>query len=250
MSAWKPSVFGRFDQLEQLDHCASSCACRPSRFRLRRRAARRSPRRRRTPGGTSRRSSSCCRPDPSPSRPGSRPSRCGRRRTGGCRARAASCAMRQALRTCVRKFCRSSSLAHRRAAAGRRPDRRDERADDEILARAILSASRFRSSSVASMLTCGSNRNRSTPSNFDAVDLGRGRQVEHRVEIDRRLGSPVALADEAGPHGVVKCGIFVHAVSFSCQLVSSPTTVVSVCSQLFCCQPLRRPDSRARSASG
>src|SRR4029079_16614177 len=31
------------------------------------------------------------------------------------------------------------------------------------------------------------------------------RQVEHRVEIDRRLGAGPALADQSGPHGVVEC---------------------------------------------
>ena len=41
---------------------------------------------------------------------------------------------------------------------------------------------------------------------LDAVDLGRGRQVEHRVEIDRRLGARAPLADEAGPGGVVEFG--------------------------------------------
>ena len=38
-----------------------------------------------------------------------------------------------------------------------------------------------------------------------AVDLGRGRQVEHRIEIDRRLAA-VAFADDAGPGRVVKFG--------------------------------------------
>ena len=82
----------------------------------------------------------------------------------------------------------------------------------------ILSASRFRSSSVESMLTCGSNRNRSTPSNFAPFDVGLRRQVEHRVEIDRRFGARTALADQAGPHGVVKrwdmCG---HSIGAACQ---------------------------------
>ena len=40
---------------------------------------------------------------------------------------------------------------------------------------------------------------------LDAVDFGRGRQVEHRVEIDRRLGIR-ALADHSRPGGVVKFG--------------------------------------------
>ena len=42
-----------------------------------------------------------------------------------------------------------------------------------------------------------------------AVHLGGGGQIEHRVEIDRRLGVRAALADQAGPHGVVNRGILV-----------------------------------------
>ena len=40
-----------------------------------------------------------------------------------------------------------------------------------------------------------------------AVDLGGGGQFEHPLERDRRLLAGVgALADEAGPHGVVEFG--------------------------------------------
>ena len=72
---------------------------------------------------------------------------------------------RQALRTCVTKFLRSSSLpiaepppvgGHTGATSDPTTRLRD----------ATWSASRFRSSSDASMLTCGSKRKRSTPSNF------------------------------------------------------------------------------------
>ena len=44
-----------------------------------------------------------------------------------------------------------------------------------------------------------------------AVDFGGGGQVEHRVQIDRRLAA-VALADHARPGGVVKFGIVVGMV--------------------------------------
>ena len=67
------------------------------------------------------------------------------------------------------------------------------------------------------MLTCGSNRNRSTPSNFCAVDLGRGRQIEHRVELDRRL-AVAAFADDAGPGGVVEFGEVVLRMFANSQL--------------------------------
>ena len=85
----------------------------------------------------------------------------------------------------------------------------------------ILSASRFRSSSVESMLTCGSKRNRSTPSNSAAVRPRRGGQVEHRVEVDRRLCARAALADEARPHRVVESGFLVHLFACSCRYAGS-----------------------------
>ena len=71
----------------------------------------------------------------------------------------------QALRTCVTKACRSSSLpiadpppVGGHTGATSEPTTR--------LRRPMLSASFFRSSSVESMLTCGSKRKRSTPSNL------------------------------------------------------------------------------------
>ena len=44
---------------------------------------------------------------------------------------------------------------------------------------------------------------------FHAVDFGLGGQVEHCVEVDERFGTRAALADEAGPHGVVKFRVVV-----------------------------------------
>jgi hypothetical protein len=41
---------------------------------------------------------------------------------------------------------------------------------------------------------------------FDSVHLGFRREVEHRIELDARLGAGAALADQPGPHGVVKLG--------------------------------------------
>src|SRR5262245_57526474 len=71
----------------------------------------------------------------------------------------------QALRTCVTKFFLSVSLP----IADPPPVGGHTGATSDPTARPfdpILSASAFRSLSLASMLTCGSKRNRSTPSNF------------------------------------------------------------------------------------
>ena len=69
-----------------------------------------------------------------------------------------------ALRTCVTNFLRSSSLpiAEPPPVGGQTGATKDPTASPFA---AILSASRFNSAPVASMLTCGSKRNRSTPSN-------------------------------------------------------------------------------------
>ena len=45
----------------------------------------------------------------------------------------------------------------------------------------------------------------------DAVHLGRGGQIEHRVQVDRRLGT-FAFADHARPRGVVEFGEVVAGV--------------------------------------
>ncbi len=47
---------------------------------------------------------------------------------------------------------------------------------------------------------------------LDAVDLGLGRQIEHGVQVDKRLGAGGTLADDAGPGGVVQFGelVFGH----------------------------------------
>ena len=38
----------------------------------------------------------------------------------------------------------------------------------------------------------------------DTIDLGIGSQIEHRIQVNARFGAGAALADEPGPHGVVK----------------------------------------------
>jgi hypothetical protein len=49
---------------------------------------------------------------------------------------------------------------------------------------------------------------------FLAVDFGFGGAVEHRIEVDARLGARAALADEAGPHGVMQFREIVFGVVF------------------------------------
>ncbi len=89
----------------------------------------------------------------------------------------------QALRTCVRKARRSSSFP----IADPPPVGGHTGATSEPTTRPfprILSASRLRSSSVESMLTCGSNRNRSTPSNrlpFDRAAAVRSSIVSRSI---------------------------------------------------------------------
>ena len=142
-----------------------------------------------------------------PSRRGSRPSRCGRRRTAGCRARAACGRCGRPCAPASRNFLRSSSLAHRRAAAGRRPDRRDQRADDQTASR-------------RSCRPAASGRRRSRRCRCaDRRGTGRRRRTSRRPRTRRRSGRAScrarsaarcrALADEAGPHRVVQCGVFV-----------------------------------------
>ena len=98
---------------------------------------------------------------------------------------------------------------HRRAAAGRRPNRRHDRADRPGCAawpcRPAVSVRRPRQS----MSTCGANREQIDAVELDAVDFGRGRQVEHRVQIDRRLGVG-PFADDARPGRIVELGEIVR----------------------------------------
>ena len=169
MSAWKPSVFGRFT-ISSSSTSASSCACRPSRSRLRRRAARRS-----------------CFGDIAglAERVGDllrvaggilRPLRRARGRIDADDAVLADAEVAQLLADRAglahlgQEVLRSSSLpiAEPPPVGGQTGATSDP--TTRFLPR-ILSASLFRSSSVESMLTCGSNRNRSTPSNLTPFDF-------------------------------------------------------------------------------
>ena len=112
-----------------------------------------------------RRSSWCCLRDPFPSR-SRRSAESMRTMPYGRTPRSRSFwPMRQALRTCVRNFLRSSSspIAEPPPVGGQTGATTEP--TTKFLA-PILSASFFRSSSLESMLTCGSKRKRSTPSNL------------------------------------------------------------------------------------
>ena len=188
MSAWKPSVFGRFDQLEQLDHALPAVHAAPADFAFGREPLAVALRRRRRLRGRSRRSSSCCRPDPSPSRAGPPAESMRTTPYGRTPSSRSFLAMRQALRTCVDELLAlllaRPSPSRRRSAA--RPARRPSRRRD--LRDATLSASRFRSSSRRVDADVRIEEEQIDAVELHAVDLGRGGEVEHRVEIDRRLG--------------------------------------------------------------
>ena len=98
-------------------------------------------------------------------------------------------------------------VPHGRAAAGRRPHRRDERADDEML-RADLVGEPFQIVVGRVDADVRVEEKQIDAVELDAVHFGRRRHVEHRVEVDRRLGIR-ALADQPGPHGVMDSGVFV-----------------------------------------
>src|ERR1700722_3882786 len=98
--------------------------------------------------------------------------------------------MRQPLRTCSTKRCRSSAPPM----ADPPPVGGHTGATTEPTTSPIpntLSDSRARSSSLASMLTCGSNRNRSTPSNFAPFAFA---AAVRRSMLSRSMGG-----SESGP---------------------------------------------------
>ena len=92
----------------------------------------------------------------------------------------------------------------RRAAAGAAVDRRDDRADDRLRARAF-SARRVGLLIAAVDVEVGMVEEDVEALELHAVDLGRGRHVEHGVQIDGRLGA-LALAHQSRPGGVVELG--------------------------------------------
>ena len=106
--------------------------------------------------------------------------------------------------TCVRKRCAIVVASHRRAAACWRPHRRDERSDDEA-ARADAIGKPLQRVAIGIDVDVRIEQKQIDAVELHAVDVGRGRQVEHRVQIDRRLRVG-PFADEPRPHRVVKCG--------------------------------------------
>ena len=125
--------------------------------------------------------------------------------------------------------------AHGRASAGRRPHRRDERSDDEA-ARADAIGKPLQRLAIGVDVDVRVEQEQVDALEADAVDVGGRRQVEHRVEIDRRLRVG-PLADEPRPHRVVQCGFRMcsHKLPASLRL---------------CVKRSGCPDFRDRSASG
>ena len=99
-------------------------------------------------------------------------------------------------------------VAHCGSAAGRRPDRRDQRSDDQSTAAdAVCQPFQVVSARVDARVRVGEKQ-------IDAVELhavhGRGSgHVQHRVERDGGL-TVGTLPDETRPHCVVQCRVFVH----------------------------------------
>ena len=115
--------------------CAANCACRPSRFRPRRPAARRGPRR----SSQASRNVSAIRlrvglADRPAAQSADAAGRVDPHDAVGADAELAQPSWRcgSPCGPASRNFLRSLVAAHRRAAAGRRPDRRDDRADHQI----------------------------------------------------------------------------------------------------------------------
>ena len=154
-----------------------------------------------------RRSASGCRPDRPTTRPRRRPNRSARRRWAERPARAAARRCGTPLRPASRNRWRSFALAHRRAAAGRRPHRRHHRADLQI-SRAGLVGQRLDLVVAGVDIDVRREQKQVDAVELHAVDLGRGGQIEHRIQVDRRLAA-LSFADHARPGGVVELGIVV-----------------------------------------
>ena len=101
-------------------------------------------------------------------------------------------------------------VSHRRAAAGRGPDRRNQRSGTQAFAGDFFSQAR---QIVVGRIDIGV---RQGEEQIDAVEphavhlRGLG-QVQHGIEIDRRLGVR-PFADQSRPHGIVKSGRRMHVI--------------------------------------
>ena len=187
--------------------CASSHASRPSRSRPRRRAARRSLRRCRMPRERSPRCVSCSQPDLLPTRRARWPNQCAPRHICECQDRAAF-ADRAGFANLGQKTGRAppADPIAEPPPAGGQTGATNEPATR--LCAASLSASRLQV--VVGGIDVGV---RQRQEQIDAVELcsvhlGRCGEVEHGIEIDRRLGVGT-FADDARPHRVVERGVLV-----------------------------------------
>ena len=203
MSAWKPSVFGPVDGFQQLDHVPRAVHAAPADFALGRQ-----------PlaeflgdvAGLAKRVGDPLRAGLRVRRPLGR--RAGRvdphdavRPDAELLQRAGDAAAFADLRE---ELLAGRVVAHRRAAAGGRPHGRDDRADHQPV-RANLFRQLFQLLVGRIDADVRIEQKQIDAVEPLAVDLGRGRQIEHRIELDRRLAA-LAFADDAGPRGVVKFG--------------------------------------------
>ena len=110
--------------------------------------------------------------------------------------------MPQALRTMSTKRWRSVSLPIAEPAADRRPNRRNNRTDFQILRRNLFGKP---FDLVLGGVDAGVRIGKEEVHAFklDAVDFRRRSQIQHFVETDRRLRVR-PLADKAWPHCVVQ----------------------------------------------
>ena len=95
--------------------------------------------------------------------------------------------------------------AHGRSAPSRRPHGRDHRANHQILALDFLS-DRLQFIFLHVDADVRVEKEDVDPIELDAVDLGFRSQVEHGVQVNAWFGARAALANQAGPHGVVEFG--------------------------------------------
>ena len=158
--------------------------------------------------------------------------------------------------------------AHRRPAARRCPYRRHERSDDEAACANAIGETLQRVA-VGIDVDVRIEQKQIDAFEADAVDVCGGRQIEHRVQIDRRFRVG-AFADEPRPHGVMKSwfGVCSHHVvsllsshgappvrvpSLTLRILISMTCLVVITSLRLCvfASGTSQPrDCPARSASG
>ena len=105
------------------------------------------------------------------------------------------------------ELCAIGFGAHRGPAAGRRPDGSDHGADDQTLG-AELVGDAFEVIVGGVDVDVRVEQEQVHAIKLDAIHARLGGELDHRVEIDRRLGVG-AFADEPGPGGVVELGIVV-----------------------------------------